>query len=271
MRLILLALAPLVGQGAGGQGPVASRPRPAAPPPPVAARTASAPASRPIDAWHARVRVVLTNGQKLTGIVKRNRYAERAEGFDFFPAAKTDPAAGLRLWFANPGQNYLFISHKEIESIVSLGFVTELEIRDLEAQAEAEALAARERDGAERLAALRSRIKALDAEREGAETSDEAKKKADETKAKSEALEKAKRLVDRFPPEQGWNQDRRDAILAKKTNHLYPTPEELEFVKLFGPWKEALELLETSKNGSGEKEEKPGEGPKDHGGKPGGG
>ncbi|HKE00095.1 MAG TPA: hypothetical protein VKE69_03735 [Planctomycetota bacterium] len=269
MLLLALAAAPTLSLGDGTE----SRPKTASavPRPVIASRPASMPAptaSRKAEQYHSRVRVTLKNGQKLVGIVKQNRLSERAEGFDFFPAAKTEPLAGLRLWFANPGQNYLFIPHRDIDGIVSMGLVSEFEIHELEARVEAEARAARERDGVERLAALRARANADAAEEQAKDAADAKKKKAEEAKENADALEKAKRLVDRFPPEQGWSAEKKDAILAKKANHLYPSPEELEFVKLFDAWKDAVALVEKGgspkgdggETGSGEKEKKKSEG-----------
>lgn len=249
------AAPPAAAQGAAASGP--------APANRSSASTASKPAagaeSRPSLSPHARVRVSLKNGQRITGIVKNNRMSERAEGFDFFLARPDDEKAGLRLWYANAGQSYVFIGHKEIGSVISLGLVSELEIRELEAKAVEEARQIREREASERLATLRDRVRARDAEHESEQKLEADRVRAEEERAKKAELEKAKRLVERFPPDDGWGEEKQKAILAKKANHLYPSAEELEFLKLFETWKAAVELTKQSEAGpvEGEAPEKP--------------
>ncbi len=231
--------APAVKPVSGAPGPVAQK-APAKP----AVKDGGAPESKPA-LFHSRIRVVLRNGQKLLGIAKGDRLAEKAEGFDFSPAVrKSDFGAGLRIWYSNPGQNYLFIPYAEIDSVETVGRVSDLEIKQLEERAAEEARLARERDGEARMAALRARIRARDAEREAEEAAEEAARKKAEEKLEAVELAQARRLLDRFPPEQGWGEARRTEILAMKSNHLYPSPEELAFLKVYDEWVEAKTRVE---------------------------
>jgi hypothetical protein len=218
-------------------------------------KEASKPASRAAESvFHDRVQLIFKNGQKLSGIVKNHRYAERAEGFDFRSADKTDEGAGLRLWFANPGQNYLFVKYKDIQSVNIVARVSDLEIRELEEKIYQEARAASERDG-EELASRRSqRLAGRDAERASEEKAAHDAKKKEKEKAKKAALTSAENLLNRFPPDQGWGEEKKKAIIAKKASHLYPDAEETAFLKLFEDWMKAKALVESAEKG-GEVEE----------------
>lgn len=231
----------------------------------AASQPQSKPASRPgEDVFHDRVQIILKNGQKLGGVVKNRRFAERADGFNFSAADKADAGAGVRIWFSRPGQNYLFLPYKDIDSLKTVGRVSDLEVRELEQKLLEEAKAKRETEADERLAELQQKEKARESEREGEEkAAADAKKKEDE-KAKKAAVEKAQHLLDRFPPDQGWNEDKKKAILAKKANHLYPTDEENAFVKTYDDWVKAVAIVKAVDAG----EEPPLPAPEEEGAQP---
>ncbi|MBL8695945.1 MAG: hypothetical protein JNJ88_17760 [Planctomycetes bacterium] len=235
--------------GAPQSGAAVAAAKPA-PPPPKASASKGAPASKPAsasavsDILHTRILVILQNGQKITGVAKRNRFVERARGFDFSPAEKADDGAGIRVWYANPGQNYLFISYKDIATVHSIGNVSDVEVKELEAKAEEEARAARERAGEEHMAALRARLRSRDEDRQAEEklvAAEEKKKAAEQLKSE---LKSAYKLLAKFPPDEGWSEDRRDEVLAKKLKHVTLTPTETDFLKVFEEWAKAKKLVE---------------------------
>lgn len=237
----------------GGIAGVDDQQKPATPSasaPAAQSRPASHSESRPSATLvHDRVQISLRNGQKLVGIVKNQKYAERAEGFNFSTTVKSDPEAGVRIWFSRPGQNYLFVAYKEIESLKTVARVSDLEVRELEEKLFEEARAARDAEADARLAELKSRESARDDERDSAARKAEEAKKKEVEKQKKAALDKAQHMLDRFPPDQGWGEEKYKEIIAKKANHQYPDAEESAFVKGFDDWKQAKALLDAAEKG----------------------
>jgi hypothetical protein len=200
--------------------------------------------SRPTILYHAKVQVLLKNGQKLQGIVKNNRFVERSAGLGFAVATKDDPMSGLRLWFTSPGQNWLFLNYRDIQAVDMIGRVSDIEVREMEAKLDQEMNQKLAGETAQRVAEVQAELKARDdARKADQEASDKAKK--DEAKKKlKEEVEAAKKVVNRFPPDDGWGEDRKKEILAKKANHVYPTPDEAEFIKSYAEWEKARKVLE---------------------------
>ncbi|MBI3818053.1 MAG: hypothetical protein HY286_05120 [Planctomycetes bacterium] len=231
----------LVGGGSGDQKSASK---------PAAESRESRPASRGADdVYHDRVQINLNNGQKLVGIVKNHRYAEHAEGFNFSIADKDEKDAGVRIWFSRPGQNYLFVPYKDIQSVATLARVSELEVRELEQKLYEEAKAQRDAEAEERLGELQKRAANRDGEREAdAKAAAEALKKL-QLKNKKAAIEKAQHMMDRFPVDQGWGEDKYKAIIAKKAKHLYPDEEESAFLKNYDDWVKAKTIVEAVDKG----------------------
>ncbi|MFN0206339.1 MAG: hypothetical protein ACKVS6_08485 [Planctomycetota bacterium] len=210
----------------------------------------SQPSSKPAsNIFHDRVQVILKNGQKLSGVVKNHRYAERADGFNFTATEKTAAEAGVRIWFANAGQNYLFVKYKDIDSLKTVARVSDLEVRELEEKIYQEAKAAREKEIEERTAELAQKAAARKAEADSEEKAAEDAKKKEFEKTKKAAVTKAQILMNRFPPSQGWGEEKKKEIIAKKANHIYPEPEETAFLKSYDEWVKAKAIIDAVENG----------------------
>jgi hypothetical protein len=191
--------------------------------------------------------VVLKNQQKLNGIVKSNKFYEAESGMGFRTTTKEDRNAGLRLWFAHKGHNWLFLRYNEIQSVNTIGRVSDIEVREMEAKLDAELDARLLQENSERIAEVSAQVKALNDARQKEEAEAEAKKKAEAEQKKKDALDKATKLMDRFPESQGWSEEKKQEILSKKNNHLYPTAEEIEFLQLFPEWLKARKLLDNER------------------------
>jgi hypothetical protein len=202
--------------------------------------------------YHARVQVVLKNQQKLTGIVRNNKFAEVEAGLGFKASEKNIAGSGLRLWFANPGQNWLFLPYKEIQTVNTIGRVSDIEVREIEAQIDAVLKSRLEKENGERTAEVAAEVKARRDKHEEEVKAEADAKKAEKEKQKKEALEKAQKVLDRFPVEAGWGEEKKAEILKKKAAHLYPTPEEQEFMKMFDEWVKAKKLVEAGNKPDGE-------------------
>lgn len=244
-----LLLAPLpVFQG----DPNAPDSKPATAPKLTIGRPATRPAgtaSRESTTFHDRVLVMLKNGQKLNGIVKNKKFAERAEGFNYFSTDKDSRGSGLRLWYTRAGQSYLFIPYDEIAHVDTVARVSDLEVRELEESLLAEVAEKRDREAGDRLAMLKMRDRNRDDERASVDQAAEETRKKESEKKKTAAIEKAKRILDRFPPEQGWGEEKKKDIIAKKASRIYPDAEESAFLKLFDSWREAKAIVDAAEAG----------------------
>ena len=133
--------------------------------------------SRPSVLFHARVQVVLKNGQKLQGVVKNNRFVEKESGLGFAVATKDEPMCGLRLWFTSPGQNWLFLSYRDLTSVDTIGRISDIEVRELEAKLDAEMNGKLAKETAERVGEVQAELKAREDARKAEQAASEKAKK----------------------------------------------------------------------------------------------
>lgn len=231
------------------------------------ARAASRPAeSRPAGVFHSRVQVTLKNQQKFTGIVKANRFVEVESGVGFRAGVKEEKGAGVRLWFANKGQNWLFLRYVDIQGVQTIGRVSDIEVREMEARLDAELDERLSRENMERIAEVSAQVKALNDARQKEEAEEAARKKEEAEKKRKESKDKATKLLERFPEEQGWGEERRKEILKRRNNHIYPTPEEAEFLNVYPEWVKAKQVLDKDKENGGKDDDSDGSDDDDGGG-----
>lgn len=81
---------------------------------------------------HVRVAVRLRNGSRLAGLVKDGRMAERMEGRQFVAARADDAGAGVRIWGAAGGRDYVFVSFRDIAEYQVLQRLTQRQLEQLE-------------------------------------------------------------------------------------------------------------------------------------------
>lgn len=205
---------------------------------------------------HSRVRVKLRNEEMMTGVVRDGLFVERPAGLEFVRAEMKQPGAGLRLWYYNQTDGYIFIPYTMIKTYRVLQRLTDVEvkeIRDLIVEREKRALA----EGARRKEKLQERRRQ---QREDQETSKKLEKLAEELEADEKRKQEEKRLlklVDEFPPAEGWGAARiRELNLRRLTIKVFPNARERRFIEVFEDWKKGHEIWLKKQKDAGQGGEK---------------
>lgn len=200
---------------------------------------------------HVSVRVKLRNGERLKGVVKDGNFVERPSGgLEFVRAEMTQKDAGLRLWYYNKTDGYIFLPYTMIETYKVLKRLTDVEINIIRDEIREQEKIARK--------AAEARKKMLDEKAEtlkqgGAANKKLAKlaKKVAEDEAKAKADAKYLKLVDEFPPSEGWGEQRINQInIRRLTVRVFPNAKERRFIEVFDDWKKGRDLwIEKQKKG----------------------
>ena len=185
---------------------------------------------------NVRVTVRLKNRFRIRGVVKNGRFIEKVDGLDFVPADLQAPGAGLRVWYSDNTNSYIFIPYEELKHYKIGEKLTDEEVRAIElriAEARREAEARRQAYLEQR----RAKAAAKNGETSGAgEGGGEPEIKLDE---------KARALLEEFPPEAGWGADRvREIELRKITVGTYPDEKSRKFIMVFEDWLKANEVYQ---------------------------
>ncbi|MHC4814681.1 MAG: hypothetical protein ACYTGW_15660 [Planctomycetota bacterium] len=190
--------------------------------------------------YNVQVKVRLKNGNRIKGIVRNGRFIEKSDGLDFVVTEKRSANAGMRLWYYNGTNSYVFLPYAQIAHYKLGTRLSDKEIRDLERKLVA---ADRRRREIERQLAEKNRRGKLGG------SGQPAKKEPDDVEKYGRALipkerELLKWLED-YPPDKGWGQKKlRDLQVRRITLGVYPNKEEKRFEDNFDKWSEALELME---------------------------
>lgn len=204
---------------------------------------------------NVKVKVRLKNGNKINGIVRNGRFIEKHDGLDFVVTDERE-RAGLRLWYYNGTNSYIFLPHASIAHY-KLGIkMTDREIQDLEQRLVAAEVRRREmeREMAEerrkRLLAGRNKDKKGPAAKASDEEEKYGRKLTDDER-------KLMALLEEYPPEKGWGEKKiKDLKLRRITIGVYPNKEEKKFEESFEDWNKAVALqkeLDKNKPPSGAK------------------
>ena len=204
---------------------------------------------------HVRVTVRLKNGNRIRGIVKDGVLVERVKGPRFVAAERDDDGAGIRLYYYNGNRNYVFLPFREIKDYRIDRRITALELAAIErASREREQRERREQEAAAALRAATSAPHVPVPAAPGAETQDpvagaknKSKKGAGSKATGKSTVEVSKKklhelyvLLQTYPPQNGWNAQRRDEIKRRfVVVGALPTAKEQEFVKRFAEWQQA--------------------------------
>jgi hypothetical protein len=183
--------------------------------------------SAPPEGKDERVQVVLRNGHSLIGIAKSGMRSERLVNGKFKPSTDpTDPRTGIRVWYYQDLDGYIFVEQKALERVDVLGSLTTDESKAL-----SDAVAAARGARAHVVAAAASRP----ARKEG--------DPAPESKPATDldgytAVQKS--ILERFPPEKGWNPEKFGELQRRKiVLHVNPSNEEQAFIDEFPTFQEA--------------------------------
>jgi hypothetical protein len=166
-----------------------------------------------------RVQVVLRNGHSLIGIARAGVRRERLVRGNFKPCSDpADRSSGIRVWYYQDLDGYIFLETRHLERVDVLGNLTAEESRAL-GEAIAAAHGTRVTGSSSRPAA-RGEVGA----------SSRPTPVADSFGMTGE--ERA--LLDRFPPDRGWSPEKFGELQRKKiVLHVNPSTEEQTFIDQF--------------------------------------
>ncbi len=191
---------------------------------------------------NVRVKVRLRNRHKIQGVVKQGRFIEKLSRLDFAPADTQTAGAGIRIWYYNKTNSYVFLPFEAIESYRIGERLTDEEVQRIEAEIEAE----RERSASARAQLLAERAAQVNAEQapESSEKPPTGEHPAEGEEAAEAAGDAALlALLDEYPPTAGWGQDRMHEIQMRKiTVGVYPDEKSRRFVEVFSDWQKAMQL-----------------------------
>lgn len=247
MPAALVALGLLPALARGDDAPLAPAAEGAAAKPVETAKK-PAPAAPKIDDVKKgdRARAKLRSEGTAEGVVLVDGLWERRDVVQGWVSAKKDEAgAGVRLWYVGELDGYQFVPYREIAELRSLGALTAEEQQAIEKRRADSARRAEEER--RRLAADKAysadaaeKAKALVAEVEKAQAEAQAKAAVEAAKGLDAARTKRwAELLAKFPPDR-WSVDTPKEIERRKlVLHLFPSDEELDFLKVYDEWREA--------------------------------
>ncbi|MBK8096640.1 MAG: hypothetical protein IPK26_06000 [Planctomycetes bacterium] len=220
---------------------------------------------------HVRVTVRLKNGNRMQGVVKDIRLVERIDGVRFAKAEADDDGAGVRLWYSDGRNNYVFLPFADLQDYKVQEKLSSVQLREIEAKVVAAAAAAMPAatptdpaatplvppvDGSTSPPAVppgataevptdggAARVAPTDAPgTPPASGAGDAKGAANG--GLDESQKKLFALLQEFPPAAGWDQKRRDEIARRKAVvGSTPSAAEQKFVDQFASWQQACELF----------------------------
>ena len=185
---------------------------------------------------NVRVTVRLDNGSRLRGVVKNGRFIERHDGLAFVPSDRVREDAGLRIWYYNQTNSYIFLPWTTI-SEHTIGEI--LSDEDVERMG----LELDERRRAEEAARAAAKAGKQAAKAKAKDPTEATTVDAKPEPEKSPLTPEQTALLEEFPPSGGWSLARLQEIEARKVRiHVYPSEKEQRFLDQFGAWNEANEV-----------------------------
>ena len=203
---------------------------------------------------NVRVTVRLRNQYRVSGVVKDGQFIEKLNGLDFVDSDLKTPGAGIRVWYSDNTISYVFLPFDEIASYKIGKQLTQVEIEEIEDRI---AMSRKERKERHNLARGDQEPGDQGAEPTASETDPEpeaAVAKATTPKpAPKVSSEEAEllALLDEFPPEAGWGEEKLQEIERSKiVVGVYPDDKSKRFLEVFSQWQNALRLREERGEGS---------------------
>jgi len=197
---------------------------------------------------NVRATVRLQNGSRLRGVVRQGRFVERVAGLDFVPSERSAPGAGIRLWYYDQTNSYVFLPFESIREYRIGEKLTDDQVRAM-----AEEFERRQREAAER--AARGAKPGEDGGDAGGQgqgppqnlppgVQPEAVKGPGGKPGYIAGLTPEQNaLLKEFPPDEGWGPDRLREIEARKIRiGVYPNEAERKFIANYDQWNEANDL-----------------------------
>ena len=187
---------------------------------------------------NVQVTVWLRNKYRLRGVVKGGTFVEKVDGLDFIQADTKTPGAGIRVWYYDNTNSYIFLPFEGIARYKIGARLTEVQIEKIEQRIEE-----RRRSADEKRKAAQVRLKArqgLEGEKVGGNGETEpARGKSDKEEARLLSLLKE------YPPDDGWGPEKIKEIERRKlVIGAFPDDESRRFMEIFEDWMKAVELKE---------------------------
>ena len=191
---------------------------------------------------HSEVKLVLKKGDRVKGIVRNNLFCEKVEGRRFLPAAQGEHGTGIRLWYVNGTKSYIYFPQEIFERFEVVRGLTEVELREIAASAEEAASHKKEPAPSEEKKPEDEAPKPQEGKPSPPPRLSEEEVAALARKLAEE--EEGRQLLERFPPDAGWGEERYRRIGQGRANDIYPTEEEAGFEKSYEKWKKAFDAAE---------------------------
>jgi hypothetical protein len=196
---------------------------------------------------HVRLRVRLKNGNRIQGVVKNGKLIEKVDGLHFVTADSQTRGAGVRLWYYDDTNSYIFLPFHSVASYKVGERLSGSQVLAIEEKIDSDrrrAEQARKEYLAKREAERRGESGELD---EQARREEELRREAGEL-AKEEEKRKLMALLDEYPPEDGWGRERREEIeLLKASAGVFPDQKGKRFLEIFADWNKAFRLRNAEK------------------------
>jgi hypothetical protein len=206
---------------------------------------------------HVRVSVRLKNGNRIRGIVKNGFLVERVDGLRFVSAEKDEEGAGLRVYYWNGRNNFVFLPFDNVQSYKVGERLSAVQLAAIERESRQRADASeKDREAAQRAqpspagetAGTRSE-RSRSKERTKEQGADADTPAADEPVSgepfkQTAEVQQLYKLVQDYPPASGWGVARRDEIKRRiAVVGAKPSPAELRFVAKFDEWQQACQMF----------------------------
>ncbi|MCA8942693.1 MAG: hypothetical protein KDB80_09070 [Planctomycetes bacterium] len=183
---------------------------------------------------NVRVTVRLHNGSRMKGVVKGGRFIERIDGCEFVEAQKPGPNAGLRLWYYDDTDSYIFLPYRSVKHY---------KIGERLTDAEVSAIAKRIAESRQQAEEQRKQNLAKSQAQKQAEKNEKQEPAKPATEVESALSAEQKKLLADYPPSAGWGLDKLQELERRKINvGVYPNEIEARFIENFAAWNEAYEI-----------------------------
>lgn len=204
---------------------------------------------------NVRITVRLQNGSRLRGVVKNGRFIEKHDGLIFVPSERVSEGSGLRLWYYDQTNSYIFlpwgtIAEHTIGEVLSDDDVTKM---GLEMDRQARAARARVvKPGADKAGEGDGKPKDEGVDTPPAPPGGVVTKAPEKPASQLTAEQKA--LLAEFPPSAGWSLEKLKALELRKIQvNVWPNEKEKRFIDSFGEWNEAFRIQQEEAEANGER------------------
>ena len=196
---------------------------------------------------HVRLRVRLKNGNKIQGVVKNGRLIEKVDGLHFVSTDSMSRGAGIRLWYYDNTNSYIFLPFATIASYRVGERLSSHQILAIERKIDVDRKATEDARKAY-LARKEAERRRRAGEEETGDSEDEAQRRLEEL-ARAAEENRLLALLDEFPPEDGWGENKVQEIeVLRVTVGVFPDEKDKRFLEIFSDWLKALELRKAKEN-----------------------